>query len=177
METYKAPGSFEDYIDQIKSLIKENRKEFNEIGRSLRYIHFLEDEVEANFEYFRECYDNNETPEHVVINLRYNDEDLFRKINNITDDCILQEVYNRSLIRDVISNADTYDLEDEINDRWDKTTVTEYLSDEDFLYKLGLKGALDVYKNPKDIICELLGFYNSWGCTYEEAAEALKKFF
>ena len=59
-------GSFEDYLETIKMVVKNNRKENNEIGRSLREIHFLENEVDANFEYFRECYDGNESPEYVV---------------------------------------------------------------------------------------------------------------
>jgi hypothetical protein len=46
-------GSFEDYLEVIKMIVKNNRNKNNEIGRSLREIHFLENEVDANFEYFR----------------------------------------------------------------------------------------------------------------------------
>lgn len=172
-------GSFEDYLETIKMVVKNNRKENNEIGRSLREIHFLENEVDANFEYFRECYDGNESPEYVVANLRFNENDLFRKIDNITDECILSEVNTRCISDDVISSADTDDLEDEILERWDKTLVNpDELEVEELLDLLEKRNGRRYYgDNKKAIICELLGFYNDFSTTYEEAVEALKKFF
>lgn len=172
-------GSFEDYLETIKMVVKNNRKENNEIGRSLREIHFLENEVDANFEYFRECYDGNESPEYVVANLRFNENDLFRKIDNITDECILSEVNTRYIADDVISSADTDDLEDEILERWDKTLVNpDELEVEELLDLLEKRNGRRYYgDNKKAIICELLGFYNDFSATYEEAVEALKKFF
>lgn len=176
---YKAPGSFEDYIEQIKKLVKENRLASNEVGRSIREIHFLEDEVDANFQYFRECYDSNETPEYVVSNLKYNEDELFRKPEHLTDSFILNEVTSRCLTRSVISNADTDDLEDEIEDRWDATMVQKSrISREELLDMLMERGYdyRDV-SSPKAIICELLGFYNSFSVTFDEAVNELKKLF
>ena len=175
---YKTPGSFEDYMEQIKEIIKNNRKERNELGRSIREINFHEHEVDANFEYFRECYDSNETPEYVVSNLKYNDEELFRKLEDITDEYILSEVNSRYLTNMVISDADTDDLEDEVDDRWDKTMVRkQHLSVEELLEILADKGKYTDINNPKEVICELLGFYNSFSVTFEEAVNELKKFF
>lgn len=172
-------GSFEDYLETIKMVVKNNRKENNEIGRSLREIHFLENEVDANFEYFRECYDGNESPEYVVANLRFNENDLFRKIDNITDECILSEVNTRYIADDVISSADTDDLEDEILERWDKTLVNpDELEVDELLDLLEKRNGRRYYgDNKKAVICELLGFYNDFSTTYEEAVEALKKIF
>jgi hypothetical protein len=170
-------GSFEDYLETIKMVVKNNREENNEIGRSLREIHFLENEVDANFEYFRECYDGNESPQYVVANLRFNENDLFRKIDNITDECILSEVNTRFIADDVISSADTDDLEDEILERWDKTLVNpDELEVDELLDLLEKKDGRRYYgDNKKDIICELLGFNNSFGYTVEEAIEEIKK--
>ena len=175
---YKAPGSFEDYIEQIKKLVKENRHASNEVGRSIREIHFLEDEVDANFQYFRECYDSNETPEYVVSNLKYNEDELFRKLDNITDYWITSEVHSRCLTRDIISDADIDDLEDEVDDRWDKTMIRKSsLTIEDLRDMMFEHGVHSDYGNPKDVICELLGFYNSYSVTFEEACAELKKIF
>lgn len=171
-------GSFDDYMQCIKDIIKKSRHESTEMGRSIREIHFLEDEVEPNFEYFRECYDYHEDPEYVVSNLKYNDDELFRKIDNIPNSRILSEVTSRCLTRDVISDADTDDLEDEIEDRWDATMVKKSrLSIEELLDILQEKGHYCDYGNPKAVICELLGFYNSWSVSYEEACAELKKLF
>lgn len=171
-------GSFEDYLETIKMVVKNNSKENNEIGRSLRKINFLENEVDANFEYFRECYDGNESPEYVVSNLRYNENDLFRKIDNITDECILSEVNTRFITSDVISSIDTYELESELLERWDKTLVNpDELEVDELLELLEEKNGRRYYKNKKAAICELLGFYNDFSASYEEAVEALKQFF
>lgn len=171
-------GSFEDYLETIKMIVKNNRKENNQIGRSLREIRFLEDEVDANFEYFRECYDGNESPEYVVANLRYNEDDLFRKIDNITDERILSEVNTRYIADDVISSADTDDLEYEILERRNKTLVNpDELEVDELLDLLQEKGHYSDYGNPKAVICELLGFDNSWPVSYEEACAELKKIF
>lgn len=171
-------GSFDDYMQCIKDIIKKSRHESTEMGRSIREIHFLENEVEANFEYFRECYDSHEDPEYVVSNLKYNEDELFRKIDNITDYKILSEVTSRDLTRSVISDADTDDLEDEIEDRWDATMVKKSrLSIEELLDILQEKGHYCDYGNPKAVICELLGFYNSFSVTFDEAVNELKKLF
>ena len=172
-------GSFEDYVESIKDIVRNNRKESNELGRSIREIHFHENEVDANFEYFRECYDSNETPEYVVSNLKYNEDELFRKPEHLTDSFILNEVTSRCLTRRVISNADTDDLEDEVEDRWDATMVQKSrISREELLDMLMDRGYdyRDV-SSPKAIICELLGFYNSFSVTFDEAVNELKKLF
>lgn len=171
-------SSFDNYIEDIKNIIINNRTQNNEIGRSIKSINFLEDEVDANFQYFKECYSDKQTPEQVIINLRNNDDKLFRKIDNITNKRILDEVEFRYLTDEVISDADTNDLEYEIKDRWDCSMVKkEELSIEELLELLYQKGSYNDYGDPKSVICELLGFYNSFSCTYKEATEALKKFF
>lgn len=172
--------SFEDYLEAIKMVVKNNCKENNEIGRSLREIHFLENEVDANFEYFRECYDGNESPEYVISNLRYNENDLFRKIDNITDECILSEVNERYLIDNVISQADTDDLEYELKERWDSNLVNLYdVDDSDLIDELVRRGQYSAFgkKATKSIICEALGFSNSFAFSKEEIIAEIEKLF
>lgn len=169
-------GSFDDYMQCIKDLIKNSRHESTEVGRSIREIRFLEDEVEANFEYFRECYDSHEDPEYVVSNLKYNEDELFRKINHLTDNQILAEVYSRCLTKDVISNADTDDLEDEVEDRWDKTLYRlRDIDVEDAIEILRSKGCYDDYGTPKAVICETLGLSNNFAYTLDDVINEIKK--
>jgi hypothetical protein len=170
-------GSFEDYIESIKDIVRNNRKESNELGRSIREIHFHENEVDANFEYFRECYNSNETPEYVVSNLKYNEDELFRKPEHLTDSFILNEVTSRCLTRSVISNADTDDLEDEVEDRWDKTLYKlRDIDIEDAIEILRSKGCYDDYGTPKAVICEALGFSNNFAYTLDDVINEIKKF-
>lgn len=172
--------SFEDYLEAIKMVVKNNRKENNEIGRSLREIHFLENEVDANFEYFRACYDGNESPEYVVSNLRYNENDLFRKIENITNECILSEVNERYLTDNVISEADTNDLEYELKERWDSNLVNLCEVDDTYLIdELVRRGQYSAFgkNSAKSIICEALGFSNSYAFSKEEIIAEIEKLF
>lgn len=172
--------SFEDYLEAIKMVVKNNCKENNEIGRSLREIHFLENEVDANFEYFRECYNGNESPEYVISNLRYNESDLFRKIDNITNECILSEVNERYLIDNIISQADTDDLEYELKERWDSNLVNLYdVDDSDLIDELVRRGQYSAFgeKATKSIICEALGFSNSFAFSKEEIIAEIEKLF
>jgi hypothetical protein len=170
-------NNFEEYLKIVKEVIKNNCKENNEIGRSLRKISFLEAEVDANFQYFRECYNNDESPEYVISNLKYNEDELYRKIDNITDSCILDEVNTRNLTNDVISQADTYDLEEEIDDRWDKTLYKlRDIDVEDAIEIIKQKnGYYNDYTSPKAIISEALGLSNSYSYTVDEIIEKIKK--
>lgn len=169
-------GSFEDYVESIKDIVRNNRKESNELGRSIREIHFHENEVDANFEYFRECYDSHEDPKYVVSNLKYNEDELFRKPEHLTDSFILNEVTSRCLTRSVISNADTDDLEDEVEDRWDKTLYKlRDIDVEDAIEILRGKGCYDDYSSPKAIICEALDFNNSFSYSLEDVINEIKK--
>ena len=69
-------GSFEDYLQDIQKLIVDNCKLSNEIGWSIRDIGFTCEEIESNFQYFRDCYDDRQTPENVLKNIKYNEGQL-----------------------------------------------------------------------------------------------------
>lgn len=177
---YIVPGSFEDYLESIKDVIKNNKKEFNKIGNSIKSINFSESEVDANFEYFRGCYDSNDTPEVAIINLKYNDDELFRKIDRISDDMLIQEVSSRNLEYRIISDIDTDRLEDELEGRWNSKLVKLYnVEDEDLIDELVRRGRFSVYgsQNAKTIICEALGLNNPFAYTKEDIITEIKKLF
>ena len=171
--------SFDDYMDVIKELIKNNKKERNDIGRSLREINFTVEEVEPNYQYFRECYDANEKPDFVLKNIDRNESDLFRLVDNLSNDTILNEVKFRDLESDVLDDCYTTELEDELESRYDSNFVNKYSLTVDELIELlsCKKNQFVTFGEPKDVICEALGFYNSFSPTYEEVCEELKKLF
>lgn len=178
MENYNVPNSFEEYMEQIKNVVKNNRKEYNNIGRAIREINFHESEVEANFQYFKDCYDDNHSPEYVVTNLKYNEDELFRKVEKITDDFILSEIKNRDLTRNVLEDTDTFDIEYELEDRWDATMVkTSRLNRDDLIDLLKDKGYYDDFMSTKAIICDALGFSNSFAYTKEDIIREIERIF
>ena len=133
--------------------------------------------VEPNFQYFRECYDVNQTPSEALINLKYNEDELYRKVDNITDRFILNEVESRCLTREVISDCYTDDLEWEIRDRHDATLVDKDSLDDEELFEI-LESRRKYFFNGNDkksIICDILGFSNDFGYTIEDTINELKK--
>ena len=177
-EKYIVQYSFEEYLEIIKKLIECNLGKSTEIGRSIRELNFKVHEVEPNYQYFRECYDANERPEIVLENLRLNDDELYRKIDDITNSQILNEVSSRGLEDDIISSSLTSELEDELETRYDAELINRFeLEEDELLHLLSLKNKKYLEEDSKAVICEHLGFYNSYGVTYEEACEELKKFF
>lgn len=171
-------GSFEDYLNDIKELIRNNKNEKSELGRSIREINFHENEVDANFEYFREYYDTNEKPYNVVYNLKYNEDCLYRKIEYLSDNIILNEVDDRYLTSQILSDTSTSELEEEIEDRWDCNLINKYrLSEEELMELLQLQCFNNFFygKTKKQILCEVLGFNNSIGYTKEDMIRAIQE--
>ena len=172
----KFDKNFITYLNSIKEIIETNYLLNNSIGRSIRAIRFSIGEVDANFQYFKDCYDDGQTPENAVLNISYNEDVLFRKLTDVSDKFILDEVDNRYLSKDVISDASTDDLEDEIEDRWDCTMVKKSrLTLEEIIELLEERRCRSDYGTPKQVICETLGFYNSYSVTNDEIIEKLKE--
>ena len=172
--------NFRDYITEIENLVKNNRFQHNVMGRSIRKTDFSEDEVYPNKCYFEQCYNANMTAEEAVESLCGNAQDLLRYINRIPNDIILEEVNSRYLTCQVLSDADTDDLEDELRDRWDSNLVNLYdVSDDDLVDELiRRKKYAYVDKNgAKSLICEALGLNNSFAYSVEEIIEEIKKIF
>lgn len=181
MEKYNKPITFQDYISEITECCKVNLDKQNSIGRVLRSLNFKVCEIVPNSEYFKNCYDSNESPEYCLENLKYNENELFRKLDEISDEFILDEVDKRCLGKYCLDDVSTYDLESEIEGRWDQTYIDpETLSDkelEKLLKDRGFDEELLVLKNtePIDLICRAIGLYNSYAWTKDEIIEAVKK--
>lgn len=169
-------SSFDDYLVEIKNLIVKNCRESNNIGWSIRDINFKCEEIEPNYQYFRECYDLNQSPKDVLINLKYNEDELFRKISNISDESAINIVNDRCLGKHCLDDVDTDDLEDEITTRWDCSMVKEdELSSERMLEIIKERGESISDKPLKIMLCEALGFSNHFAYTKEEIIEELIK--
>lgn len=166
--------TFSHYLSEIKRIIKENRSQMNNIGRAIRWLNFQEYEVEPNMEYFKEQYEAEIAPEQSICDLRDNVDDLYRRIGDFDDDVILHEVSSRNLERDVIRDAWTSDLEDEIEDRSDSNFVNKYALDTDELMDL-LRMNNNTYKSSKEAICEALGLYNSFSYSLDEVISKIKE--
>lgn len=172
--------TFGDYMLNIDMLIRNNKEEHNNIGRSIRKINFGEEEITPNTEYFKRCYESNITPEKAIENLIDVNDELFRKINRLPNDIIVDEVDNRYLTFEILSNADTDDLEDELKDRWDSKLVDLYdVDDTDLIDELVRRGQYSAFdkKGAKSIICEALGFSNSYAFSKEEIIAEIEKLF
>ena len=103
---------------------------------------------------------------------------MLRYIKHLTDNVIIEEVDERYLTSRILSDADTDDLEDELRDRWDTSMVDKnHLSIMDLKEMLFNRGVDCAYGEPKDVICEVLGFSNSFAVTYEDVINELKKIF
>lgn len=174
-------NSFGEYLMDIYMLIKENKDKGNKMGYSIRRVDFDETDIYPNEKYFKECFEGNETPEHVIENLHYNEDELCRKIKRFKDETIIDEVSRRGLIYSILSNADTDDIECELGNRWDSTLLRVCdLSDEDLIdelirrnhYKFSCKN-----DGKLAIICETLGLSNSFAYTEDEVINEIKKLF
>jgi hypothetical protein len=166
--------TFSHYLAKVKQIIKENRGQMNDIGKTIRWLDFQECEVEPNIGYFRESYEAEIIPEQAICYLRNNIDELYRKISDFDDNVILNEVSSRNLEQDIIRNAWTTDLEDEINDRSDTNFVNKYALDTDELMDL-LKMNNNTYNSSKEAICEALGFYNSFSYSLDEVINKIKE--
>lgn len=171
-------GSFEDYIQDIKNLIILHKKDKkSDLGRTIRNIDLTCDEVDVNHDYFREGYDANETPEYVLNNLKYNTEELYRKIDNVTDDMLIQEVNSRSLGKYFLNDMDTSDLEEELESRWDYTKYDiSLVCTSELVEELKDRGHYVFEgKNLINNLCLALGLNNTFAYTKEEIINEINK--
>ena len=168
-------GSIEDYLEDIKNLIKNYRNIDDVwIRRSIQNSQITAEEVDINYEYFREEYDSNKSPMNVLLNIHHNTNDLYRKIDNITDDDIIEEITSRNIGMCCLRNVNTEDLEEEILDRWDNTLIKkeDYQNEleEEIEYRL-----LKDCKTLKETICKALGFNNSFAYSKEDIINEINK--
>lgn len=175
---------FLSYLNEIKKIIgyckdKEKKEFINErVRQSIERLNFEENEVDANFEYFKDCYDDNQSVDECLINLRLNEDELFRKSKSFTDNTIINEAEERNVVRYCLGSVDTDDLEDAIDGRWDQTFVNPNNLSEDDLWSLLDNSRKSRFTGKvKHDICEILGLNNDFSYSIEEIVEELKKFY
>lgn len=176
--TEKIYGSFDDYLEDVKKLIILHKTDMkSKLGRTIRNIDLTCDEVDVNYDYFRETYDANETPEYVLNNLKYNTEELFRKIDNVTDDVLIQEVTKRGISRYLLENIDTRDLEEELDGRWDYNKYDiSFFNTSELIEELKERGHYVFEgKNLIHKLCLALGLNNTFAYTKEEIIKEITK--
>jgi hypothetical protein len=170
--------SFGDFMCDVNLLIKDNKQEHNAMGRSIRSIDFTVEEISPNDDYFKKCYKSGMTPEEAIESLADNNDELFRRIKDIPSKFILDEVHNRCMIYEVLSETDTDDLENELLDRWDSSLVKLYdVDDEELIDELSKRGLYSTTNSNgvKAIICEALGFSNSYAYSKEDILAEIEK--
>ena len=170
-------GTFDDYVDTIKELYLKHCKLNDDIGKSIRECGITYDGIESNTIYLRECYDSMVQPENVLKNIKYNTFELFRKLEDISDDELCIEIESRGLINTILSEISTDDIERELEGRWDRSDIL--LSDatrEELLGRLGIEESDIIHdETMKEVICKLLGFPNAIAYDIDDIIEELKK--
>ena len=149
----------------------------DDIGKSIRECGITYDGIESNTIYLRECYDSMVQPENVLKNIKYNTFELFRKLEDISDDELCIEIESRGLINTILSEISTDDIERELEGRWDRSDIL--LSDatrEELLGRLGIEESDIIHdETMKEVICKLLGFPNAIAYDIDDIIEELKK--
>ena len=172
---------FSEYKTKIKELIvtvSGGGKIDSEVAmRVIKFLGLRMCDVDNNPDYFSECFDNEYTPIKAIESLRYNEDELLRDIESFSDDLLMEEVKNRRLHLDIIRDADTDDLEYEIENRWDKSLCRVNQMDRDeLLDALGLtEDNIYTTNDPREAICKALGLSNSFAYTNDELIEIIKE--
>lgn len=174
---------FKDYKREIKELIvtvSGGGKIDSEVAmRVIKFLGLRMCDVDNNPDYFSGCFENEYTPIEAIEKLRYNEGELIRDIESFSDDLLMEEINSRRLHLSIIRDADTDDLEYEIENRWDKTLCRVNQMDRDeLLDALGLtEDNIYTTNDPREAICKALGFSNSFAYTKEEIIREVEKVF
>ena len=177
---------FTEYKKEIRELIiTVNGKGKIDSEVAMRTIGFLGlrmCDVDNNEAYFKECFEKGYSPFEAIESLRYNESELIRDIEAFSDDLLIEEVNSRKLDIDIIRSADTDDLEDELDNRYDTNYVKLYqVSDSDLIDELRSRGysSYECGASPENairaVICNALGLSNHFAYTIDEIIEILKE--
>lgn len=177
---------FTDYKKEIRELIitvNGKGKIDSEVAmRTIRFLGLRMCDVDNNEAYFKECFEKGYSPFEAIESLRYNESELIRDIEAFSDDLLIEEVNSRKLHIDIIRSADTDDLEDELDNRYDTNYVKLYqVSDSDLIDELRSRGysSYECGASPENairaVICNALGLSNHFAYTIDEIIEILKE--
>ena len=112
---------FNQFLKDIKNLIKNNKLSNNKISKNILNLGLDSDFVDANIKYFREQYESGYKPENILEQIETDIYDLYLKLDDMSDDYIINEADNRSLSHHFLDTIDTYDLEEELDTRHDSS--------------------------------------------------------
>ena len=145
--------------------------------RAIKFLGLRMCDVDNNPDYFSECFENKYTPIEAIEKLRYNEGELIRDIESFSDELLMEEINSRRLHLSIIRDADTDELEDEIENRWDKSLCRVNQMDRgELLDALGLtEDNIYTTNDPREAICKALGFNNAFAYTNNEIIDELKK--
>lgn len=177
---YTIPETFDEYLNDIHNAVKDSIKSLSETSKYIRRINLTEDEIDINRDYFLSCFNAKVSLDKLFADLLNNEDELYRKADKFTSNIIVDEIINRGLEYKFISDFSTCDLETELSSRWDSDLTYIYdISDDDLIDELSNRGYpctdTGIADKPRDLICKILGFYNSFACTDEDIINAMKK--
>lgn len=172
--------TFEQYIEDVKKCVVDNKSKYNQIGKNIRKLSINDNFIDTNFLYFKDQYEGGYTPEDVLDQIETDINELYIKIDDMSDDYFIDEVNNRNLGRYCIEEVSTTDLEEEIESRWDSSYRNIHnLSRDELLEELGIDedDIIDRDLTVRDVICKTLGFSNSFAYTKEDVIEQINRIF
>ena len=174
---------FTEYKTKIKELIVTvNGRGVIDSETAMRVIKFLGlrmCDVDNNETYFKNCFEEGQTPIKAIESLRHNENELLRDIESFSDELLMEEIKSRRLHLDIIRDADTDELEDEIENRWDKSLCRANQMDrEELLDALGLtENNIYDLSDKREALCKVLGLSNSFAYTMDEIINEVEKVF
>lgn len=172
--------AFKQYIEEVKKCVVDNKIKHNQIGRNIRGLSIDEDFIDANILYFKGQYEGGYTPEDVLDQIETDTNELYIRMNDVSDDYFIDEVNNRNLGRYCIEEVSTTDLEEELDRRYDTSYRNIYnMPRNEILEILNIDEGdiIDGNLTVKDVICKALGLSNSFSYNREEIIEEIKKYF
>ena len=177
---------FTDFKKEIKELIVtvNGRGKINSetASRTINNLGLRMCDVDNNDAYFKECFENGYSPVKAIESLQYNENELIRDIEGFSDELLVEEVKSRRLEVDIIRDADTDDLEDELDNRYDAIYVKlSQVDDTDLIDELRSRGyssyecGVSPENTTRAVICNALGLSNHFAYTIDEIIEILKE--
>lgn len=168
---------FKEYLERVKNCVTDNKLKYNQIGRNIRSLNINDTFIDNNISYFEEQHKCGYSPENVLDQIETDINELYVKIEDISDDYFTDEFNNRNLARYNLSNVDTDDLERELDSRWDTSYRNIHsLSRNELLDLLNIEegDVLDGYDSIKEVICKALGFPNSFAYSVDDIITEIK---
>lgn len=170
--------NFNDYLTQLKEYVFNESNGNSKVGRIIRKIPLTTKIIEVNQEYFKELYQLNYSFENAILTIEVGAEDeLYLKLDNFSNESLIEEISKRNLGSFCIDDVDTDDLERVLSYRYDSTLVNpDEISRQEHLNALNISEEdIISYDTLENVLCKVLGLNNTFSYTKDEIIEELKK--